>query len=61
MAHGLHQADELLLIRRKLEVTGGEGPAEVGEGTIALVKDGAEPRTEGITVDDELRVKVRHL
>jgi hypothetical protein len=46
MAHGLHQAYELLLVCHQLEVTCGEGPAEVGEGTVALVKDGTEPAPE---------------
>jgi hypothetical protein len=61
MAHGLHQADELLLVHRKLEVTGGKGPAEVGEGTVALVKDGAEPCTGSVAVDDERSVEVQYL
>src|SRR4051812_20192982 len=61
MAHGLHQANELLLVHRKLEVTCGEGPTEVGEGTVALVKDGTEPRTGGVPVDDEGTVEVQHL
>ena len=61
MAHGLYQANELLLVRRELEVTSGEGPAEVGERPLTLVKHGAEPHPGGIAVDDERPCEVRHL
>ena len=53
MAHGLHQTNELLLVRRELEMACGEGSAEIGERAVALVKDGAEPCPRGIAVDDE--------
>ena len=61
MTHGLHQTNELLLVRRELEVTCGEGPAEISERTFTLVKDGAEPHPGGIAVDHERPCEVRHL
>ena len=61
MAHGLHQTNELLLVRRELEVTCGEGPAEIGERPLTLVKDGAEPHTGGVVVDHERPCEVWHL
>ena len=39
----------------------GEGHAEECERSIALMKDGAEPRTGSVAVHDEWPVEVRHL
>jgi hypothetical protein len=52
MAHGLHQADELLLVRRELEMMRGEGPTEIGKRPVALVEHGTEPLSGGVAVDD---------
>jgi hypothetical protein len=38
VAHRLHQADELLLVSRELKMARGEGPAEEGERSVALMK-----------------------
>ncbi|KAJ1276155.1 hypothetical protein BS78_05G192500 [Paspalum vaginatum] len=61
VAHSLHQADQLALVRRQLEVAASKRPAEEGEGSRALVENGAEPHAGRIAVDDEGPVEVRHL
>jgi len=57
MANDLDQPDELPLISGELEVAGGERPAEEGERPSALVKDGTEPRTQGVAVHGERLVE----
>jgi hypothetical protein len=57
----LHQPDQLALVGRQLDVTRDEGPAEERQGARPLVEDGAETRTGGIAVDDELASEIRHL
>jgi len=45
VAHSLHQPNQLAFICSELQMTSGEWTAEVGEGSSALVEDGAKPRT----------------
>jgi hypothetical protein len=59
--HRLYQADELPLVSRQLAVASSEWAAEEGQGSLPLVKHGAEARARGVTVDDELPAEVRHL
>src|SRR4051812_12952613 len=61
VAHSLHQADELLLICGELELMRGEGSAEVGERTVALVQHSAESYPGGVAVHDEWPGEVWHL
>jgi hypothetical protein len=59
--HRLYQADELPLVSRQLAMASSERAAEEGQGPLPLVEHGAEARARGVTVDDELPAKVRHL
>jgi hypothetical protein len=59
--HRLYQADELPLVSRQLVVASSEWAAEEGQGSLPLVKHGAEARARGVTVDDELPAEIRHL
>jgi hypothetical protein len=53
----LHQPDELMLIRRQLDMAGGEGSTEEGQGSRPLVKNSAKPCAGGVTVDHKLALK----
>jgi hypothetical protein len=57
----LHEADELPLISRQLEMAGGKRLAEVGEGPSTLMKDRTEPRTRRVAVNDEELGEIQHL
>jgi len=61
VAHSLHQTDKLAFVRRQLEMTSGERPAEERERPGALVEDGAEPHTGGVAVHHEQLAEVGHL
>jgi len=50
MPHGLHQPDELSLIRGKLEMASHEWPTEVGDQVSTLVQDYTEASTTGVIV-----------
>jgi hypothetical protein len=61
VAHGLHEADQLAFIGREFQVAHGEQPTEEGEGPRVLVEDSAEPSVEGVAINDEHLVEIRHL
>ena len=61
MAHRLNQPNKLALVGRELVMASGEGAAEEGERSLALVEDGAEADARGVAVHHERHIKVRHL
>jgi hypothetical protein len=61
MPHDLNQADQFMFVGSQLDVAGGKGPAEEGQGTCPLVKNNAESGTRSVAVHHELAIKIRHL
>ena len=61
VVHRLDQADDLLLVRRKLKVAGGERVTEEGEWPLVPMKDRPKPHTGGVAVNNKWAVESRHL
>jgi hypothetical protein len=61
MADGEDQTDELALICSKLGMVRRDLLAKEGDGTITLMKYGAEARLECVAFDDEVVTEVRQL
>jgi hypothetical protein len=59
VAHRLDQPNKLALVYRELVMASGEGAAEEGQRSLALVEDGAEADAGGVTVHHERHVEVR--
>jgi hypothetical protein len=54
----MHQADELPLISRELQMSSSEREAEKHDGSDALVEHSTEPDAGRVAVDDEELVEV---
>lgn len=61
VSHSLNKPDELALVGGQLGVPGRDGLAVERHRPCALMQDGAEPRTGGVTFNNEVLGEVRQL
>jgi hypothetical protein len=61
MSDDLDKADQLTLVGRQLLVVLRYRSGEIGDGTVALMQDGAESSARGVAVDDEAPIEIGHL